>query len=341
MFGWFKKQSALPALKRCSQCDAEMDANESVCPQCGHRLKAYAERKRQADPRAPTIDMSDLTEEWKVMSPAARRRAMRARLLGTDRTLIARMAKMLGIAARHPPPSARRVAARAMVLAAVVRRAHLQMGRNDMAPASLNPMRDDVLAWLKGLGIAGELEPPERHFLLAPFGRVDELLVTNAAWRGEGLTVLAWALNRFALPPYDEQAFPPDAAQESVGFGNPEVARELLGSAALRPAAEIERFAIHATLVTWRLRTFRMYPGPWDLVGYLRRHASFRETWLEGLRIQGGDLAIGAQPIADAPAEKVQTCERMAVERQMAAYWLEGDDPVYSNVDPTTLLSAC
>jgi hypothetical protein len=84
-----------------------------------------------------------------------------------------------------------------------------------------------------------------------------------------------------------------------------------------------------------------MYPGPWDLVGYLRRQASFREGWLEGLRIVDGDLAIGDQAIANAPAEKVQTCERVAEERQIAAYWLEGDDPVYSRVDPTTLLSAC
>jgi hypothetical protein len=228
-----------------------------------------------------------------------------------------------------------------MVLAAVVFRAYVEMNLKDLPADSLKPGRDHVFAWLKGLGATAEMERQERAFLYAPFGRADPVLVTNAAWRGEGLAVLAWALNRFALPVYDEQAFPPDPAQEAVGFIKPDVAREVLESASLRSPDDIERYATHATLVTWRFRTFRMYPGPWDFEAYLHRHAAFRDSWLDGLRILDGDLAVGDQPIAQAPAEKVQNCERMAVERQIAAYWLEGDDAVYSKVDPTTLLTAC
>jgi len=329
--------------KRCTQCAAEMDVGETVCPQCGFGIKEQSERqaKAKAESRPPTIEMSDLSAAWPTMRPAQRRRAMRARVRGTDRTLVARVKKLFGIGTRPTPPPPRRVAARALALAHLVWRARIEMNLQDHPPDSWEPQREHLSARLKSLGIAGELEPPERDFFRAAFGRVDPMAVTSAAWRGEGLAVLAWALGRLGLPAYDEEAFPPDHAQESVGFDNLEVARELLDSGSLRHAEEIERYAVHATIVTWRLRTFRMYPGPWDFVGHLRRQPAFRETWMDGLRIVDADLAIGEQAIANAPTERVQTCERIAVERQIAAYWLEGDDAVYSKVDPTTLLSTC
>jgi hypothetical protein len=54
-----------------------------------------------------------------------------------------------------------------------------------------------------------------------------------------------------------------------------------------------------------------------------------------------GDLAIGDQSIKNAPPEKVAFCERIALERQIAAYWIQGDARIYSKVEPTTLLAAC
>lgn len=288
--------------------------------------------------RKSSVDMSDLTEAWPTMPPSARRHAMRARILGTDRTLFAWIAKMLGFAWKPAPPSAKRAAARAIVLAAVEARTFGEQHLDQLT----NPekTRAGLFAMLQGLGIAGELERQERDFLKTRFGQADKSLVANASWRVEGLAVLAWALNRFTLPPYDE-AVVPIPVQDSVGFANLDLARELLVSGAFRPSLEIDRFAIHATLVTWRLRTFRMHPGPWDFVGHLRKQASFNESWLADLRFVDGDLAIGTQSIANAPPADVERCERMAVERQIAAYWLQGDDPVYSKVDPSTLLSAC
>jgi hypothetical protein len=283
--------------------------------------------------------MSDLTAEWPTLRPAERRQIMRARILGTDRGLATRVKKMLGLAARPVPPSPRRVAARALALATVTWRAHIEMNLQDMPSESANLQRDHLLTRLKALDIAGELEPHERAFISAPFGSVDPQLVADASRRGEGLAVLAWALHQGEIPAYDQEAASPDLAQQLVE--DLQRAGALLNTAALRSASEIECYATHATVVTWRLRTFRMYPGPWDLIDYLRRHASFRETWLDGLRIQDGDLAIGSQAIASAAAPIVQTCERIAVERQIAAYWLEGDERIYSRVDPATLLSAC
>lgn len=288
-------------------------------------------------PAASGGDMSDLTAAWPNMTPSARRHAMRARTLGTDRTPYAWIAKMLGLEWKPAPPSSSRVARRALVLAAVVARAFL-----DQSPelATSDKSCEDLFARLKGLGIAGELEATERAFLKTRIGRTDKGLAANFSWRAEGLAVLAWALNRFTLPPYD-QVVNPIAVQDCVGFANPELARELMNSGTLLSTTEIDRFATHATLVSWRLRTFRMYPGPWDFVGHLRKQAAFHESWLDDLRLLDGDLAIGNQSIFNAPAEEVERCERMTVERQIAAYWLQGDDRVYSKVDPATLLSAC
>jgi len=150
-----------------------------------------------------------------------------------------------------------------------------------------------------------------------------------ASWRREGLAVLAWALNQFELPPYDTPVVPPDAAHLSVGFQDPQIARELVARGELRPRAEIDQLATYLTVVSWRLQQFAITPGPMDLAAFLRGFSSFKDTWLDGLRILNGDLAIGAQPISQVSAEEVRLCGSIAIERQIAAYWLQGDDPVY------------
>jgi hypothetical protein len=240
-------------------------------------------------------------------------------------------------------PAARRVAARAIVLATTVCRAYLEMQRqeidNDENIENADELREVLLSWPEALGISDELEPQERDLLQTPVGTLEQQNVVKACWRAEGLGVLAWALNRFELPPCDEPNIPPDRSQQSVGWGNPALAAELLKSAVLRPRAEIDKLASHITVVHWRLRQFRLCPVPMDYVGYLRSHPFFKERWLQNLPIIDRDLAIGDKAVADAPADVVRTCESIAVERAIAAYWLRGDDPIYSNVDPSTILS--
>jgi hypothetical protein len=309
-----------------------MDADEVLCPQCDYRRQAVHQGRKKTEPARPP----ELKIDWQA-PPAARRLAMRA----GPQAPKSWWRRLLGARAPQPtPPSARRVAARALVLAAFVARAFVETQLKDTG----NPeeTRESLLAWLHGLDIAGELEPQERAFLQAPLGRAEPQVVINAWWRGEGLAVLAWALDRFKLPPYDQPLpVPPVTVQDAVGLGAPDKARELLASAALRPVAEIDQFASHVTVVGWRLRQFGIIPGPMDYAGYLRGHAFFKDTWLEGVRFVNGDLAIGAQAIADAPAEEVVACRSAADERRQAAYWLQGDASLYSKVDPATVLSAC
>jgi hypothetical protein len=270
-------------------------------------------------------------------------------------------------------PSARRVAGRAMVLSTVVCRAYLE--REHHAGIHENAEgRWALLAWLDECGLGRELEPGEIDFLSTNVGESSVRTAVNAFWRTEGLGVLAWSLGRFELPPYD-QLTNPDAAQKAVGFLREPGKDDPRKSGVLRPAEEIRRFASHITIVSWRLRQFRIDParafpsfdvqiegdGPvpvegslaerkllgtgvgegMDFEAYLRAHPRFREDWLDGLPLIDGDLAIGDRPIADAEPDEVDKCTSIAVERQIAAYWLEGDEPTYSAVNPSTFLSAC
>jgi hypothetical protein len=331
-----ERDAVPPSTKSCAQCGAGMDAAETVCPQCGHGLKEYAERKRTAEiahrEKAPTIALPDLP------SPAARRRYLRAKIFNkaiAPTWFPHWLARFLLLAQIHPePPLARQVAARALVLAAVSARGDLER-QHDQTAWHL------PLAWLKGVGGAAALEAQERAFLNSAPGRAEEKVIGATSWRREGLAVLAWALKQFDLPAYDAPVVPPDAAHLSVGFLDPQIARELRAWGELRPLAEIDQLATRLTVVSWRLQQFGLMPGPMDLVAFLRGFSSFKDTWLDGLRIIDGDLAIGALPLAQAPAEEVQLCRSIAMERQIAAYWLQGDDPVYSAVAPVTLLSVC
>jgi hypothetical protein len=277
---------------------------------------------------APPPGGSGIEIDW-TASPAARRNEMRAKMAGIAR------------APRPMRPVAERVAARALALASQVYCGHLE---SDPAAEGL---RRELLDWVKGLGLWSELERHERALLKTPIGRAGAQDAMNACWRVEGLAVLAWALGRFELPPYDQQtgvravAASVFCTEDRIHSRDLAPAKQLLESAELRPGAEIDNFASQITVVNWRLRQFGIHPSGMDFVEYLRRHAMFNEIWLAHLNIANGDLALRGQAIAAAPADVVQGCTNIAQERHRAAYWLQGDHKIYSVVDPCTLLTAC
>jgi hypothetical protein len=240
------------------------------------------------------------------------------------------------------PPSAERVARRAMVLALVMYRASLEQYAGQ---AKYEALHGKLPAWIEKLDLASELEKHENRFLRDPLGKADRKDVTNAAWRTEGLAVLAWALKRFELPAHDELADDQKVAA-SIGFSeelldalNTAAAKKAFGEAKLRPAAEMDRMRTRVTIIHWRLRQYRLLPEPMDYACYLKAHPSFKKAWMENLPLKDGDLAIGKKAIVDAAKDKSRECESIAVERQIAVYWLAGDDPIYSKIDPATILT--
>jgi len=239
-------------------------------------------------------------------------------------------------------PSSLRVAARTLVLAAVVyrscieQRADGQQGRRE----GFEPFRRGLLDWIDSLGLSGELDQLEREFLEARPGRVKEQTIINGLWRREGLGVLAWALNRYDLPAYDQCVDLP-AVADNLAFLDSGCAGRFLGSAALRPSSDISWLSSCASIVHWRLRQFSLAPGPMDYQEYLRQHPLFKGIGLSGVRFIDGDLAIGDKPVAAADADEFQNCLSIAMERAQAVYWLQGDAAVYEDVDTPTFLSGC
>ena len=103
------------------------------------------------------------------------------------------------------PPSAERVARRALCLAAVVCRSAIE---GDAGNGEAEALRQSVLEWAAAIGIIPEIEPRELALLQAPLGGLSERERIDGSWRGEGFAVLAWALGRCDLPPYDIEAEP-------------------------------------------------------------------------------------------------------------------------------------
>ena len=105
------------------------------------------------------------------------------------------------------------------------------------------------------LAIEDEFEPWERAALNAQPGQLDRQTAINAMWRIEGLTVLAWALGRAELLPYDRIS-DVDGVWEALSFLNVEKVRELLTHPRLRPTEELEKVRKQMPGYHWRLRDF-------------------------------------------------------------------------------------
>jgi len=229
-----------------------------------------------------------------------------------------------------PPPTAERVAERALVMCAVVCRGFLE---SDAGNASAETFRQSVVDWLDEMGLAGELEEHECQLLQAPLGTADPQAVVNATWSSEGLAVLAWALDYYDLPAYDQPVMPIEVSQ-SLGFRTDE-ALELLADAELLPFEEITALQASILAAHWWLRQYRLKPEPMDFTEFVRT-AWFGPLSLEGLRLVDGDLAIGDVSIHRATDQERAHCASILQERHKALNWLAGWDAVYSEVDTPT-----
>lgn len=230
------------------------------------------------------------------------------------------------------PPTAERVTRRALVLAAVCGRALLE--QEDKDDPQVEETRKRILAWIMELGLQEECEPDEIKLLQHPLGTPPQRDVINATWRLEGLGVLAWALNRYALPPYD-QTVDPGKLLPSVAILNVEQARALLAEPALRPASDLAAYGTAILGLHWRLRDFTIRPEAMNFAEFAE-NAWFGKLPLDNIRLADGDLALQEYAISKAPRELFSACMSAAQERHKAINWLHGYDETYSEVDTST-----
>jgi hypothetical protein len=215
------------------------------------------------------------------------------------------------------PPTAERVARRALALTAVTARAILEQ---DTANPEASGTYQDLLAWVRDIGIDDEFEPDEWEVLQRPLGKLDQRGQINSTWRLEGLVVLAWALGQFEIPPHDELVSL-NPLWRSLGLLDADAAEALLANPTLRPREEIGTlrnllFALH-----WRLRNFHVNPGVMDFAEYART-CWFGPLDIIGLPLLEGDLGLRGARIDRAPPDVFSSAHSAAQERHQATNWL-------------------
>jgi hypothetical protein len=227
---------------------------------------------------------------------------------------------------------ARRVARRALCLAAVAGRGLLEV--EPMPPDQAEAQRKRILNWTSELALEDEFEPKELDLLQQAVGTATQQAAVDACWRLEGVGMLAWALGRYELPAYDQLV---DAGEllPAVGFLNLNEATKLLASPVLRDAEELRKrqdqwFALH-----WRLRDFSLHKKSINFRTFAR------ECWFgpldsSGARFCHEDLAIGGVPIGKAPEEEFRKALSAANERHLAINWLADGGAIYSETDTAT-----
>lgn len=230
-------------------------------------------------------------------------------------------------------PSAGRVAARAIVLAAVVDRGMIENEYSSSGDAE--KARMNLLAWIREIDVVDEAEPEELALLEQAFGELGLQQIVDAIWRIEGLAVLLWALGLLELPQYDALV-DPQTVWNAVRVCDAEIARGILQSAKLRTPEQLATYRTQATMINWRFRNQRLHPRQVDFV------AMSRSCWigsfdLVGLQIIDSDLAVGGAPICNVDPERLSTCESIANERHLAINWLTGlNSSTYSETDTST-----
>lgn len=229
------------------------------------------------------------------------------------------------------PPTAARVARRAMALGAVTLRGILE--RDADQPQAADTYRD-MTDWLYGLDINVELEPDEWAIIQRPLGNLEQQLMINSVWRLEGLVVLAWSLGLFEIPPHDELAAPNPLWQSLFAF-DVDGAKALLDGASLRPREEIREQRDRFFAVHWRLRNYHLTPKTMDFVEFART-AWFGPLDVSGLPIVEGDLAVQGERLDRADEEAMALSHSASKERHQAANWLWEGPLLYSEASVAT-----
>ena len=227
----------------------------------------------------------------------------------------------------NAPPAPDRILRRARVLAAL---GHRGMLEQEKERARALDARGKMLAWLEREELEDELEDDEETRLGAPLGQLGPQATVDCVWRFEGAVVLAWALSLVELPAHDRVA-DVGALSRALAIGGPG------GGLELRPRSgrELDRGRERAFAIHWRLTEFRLRPGTLDLAAFARS-AWFGPLDIDPRILIDGDLGIGGAPIARADAKAVGIATSIARERHQAFNWLNGDDPIYSEVDVST-----
>jgi hypothetical protein len=229
------------------------------------------------------------------------------------------------------PPTAQRVARRALALTAVTARAMLEQ---ESASSETLGTYQDLLGWVNDIEIGEELESDEWEILQRPPNRLESSMQINSTWRLEGLVVLAWALSRFDIPPHDELV-KVNPLWQSLGLFDVKASEALLANAVLRPREEIESLRRRLFAIHWRLRNYYLNSDVINFAEYART-CWFGPLDVSGLPVVKGDLALQGKRIDRAAEDVFSSAHSAAQERHQAANWLCDGPELYSEASVAT-----
>ncbi len=191
------------------------------------------------------------------------------------------------------PPSADRVAKRAMVLGALVCRGFIEVE----SPAEVEELRQSLLPWIDLVGAREEMEQHELVALTAPLGGLDPQAQINLAWAVEGLAVLTWAMKRYDLHPADTLAEPQSVTGTLIFLH--ESAKALVDEPTLRDEKELQEMQEKC----------------------YKKHCQLKEFAANPLNVDKLD------------EKEFSVTSSISRERMRASLWLTGASALYSEVD--------
>jgi Domain of unknown function (DUF4272) len=221
--------------------------------------------------------------------------------------------------AEPTPPSAERVARRALVLAAVSCRGIVE-GDTENRPRA-DGLARQARSWLHTVGLEKELSEWENRVVDAPIGGLSDRERINASWLSEAVAVLAWALGKKALPGYEEQC-DPAAVAYPLGFLQP-LNGTILGRAELRPMVELREYNQFIYNLHWRVRDHSLKKRNYDFESMVKKvPGALIDKY--GLQLQECDLCVGGVPISRADNGAYRRLASITQERHRVSNWLIG-----------------
>jgi Domain of unknown function (DUF4272) len=199
----------------------------------------------------------------------------------------------------------------------------------DPDPSALE-MAGKILPLTQEAGVFKTYEPAEVRLLQAPWGSLPRPARVALGWAVEGVAVMAWALGKAQLPPFDIrcEGAPVGSALGLFQHESPEALRD----ATLRDPAEIEAHALTYEILSWRLERFLETRQRIDFVSRLTEFNSRYRTARGFTLLEDGDLAVDGAPLVEISDDRLFEVCTVVRERHKAFRWLLGYEKNYAAV---------
>jgi hypothetical protein len=190
-------------------------------------------------------------------------------------------------------------------------------------------MAGKILPLTQETGIYNIYEPAEIRLLQAPWGSLPRRERVALSWAVEGVAVMAWALGKAPLPPFDTrcEGAPVGSALGLFQHETPEI----FSAATLRDPIEIETRALTYAVLSWRLAQFVENRQRIDFATRLK-DSQGRPATVEGFTLIDGDLAVNGAPLVEISDERLSEICCIVRERHKAFRWLLGHEKNYAAV---------